>query len=254
MTSLSEFPHVARPVICISQARMGSTRLPGKVMLPVLGRPLLDWHLTRLARATQIDRIVVATSDDDRDDPIVELCRSLDIAFFRGSESDVLSRYAGAAAAFGAATVVRVTSDCPLIDPGIVDQVISTYGARRSEVDYMTLDRDDFPRGLDTEVFSHAALAAADRVALDPAEREHVTPHIYRRPERFRCGTVENGERLGAHRWCVDETADYELVSRIIATVAPGKPFFTWRDCLDVLAEHPEWAALNASVMQKKVH
>jgi spore coat polysaccharide biosynthesis protein SpsF len=240
-----------RPVICISQARMGSTRLPGKVMLPILGRPMLSWHLSRLGRSKQIDRLVVATTVDPRDDAIVELCQALGVAFFRGSESDVLRRYAGAAAAFGAATVVRVTSDCPLIDPQLVDEVIAHYGSRRPKIDYVTLEPEDFPRGLDTEVFSHRALIEAHRDAVDPPEREHVTPHIYRHPEQFRCAKLKGAERLGQHRWCVDEKADYELIRRMIEGLAPTTPNFGWRDCLALLAAHPDWLALNRTVIQK---
>jgi spore coat polysaccharide biosynthesis protein SpsF len=242
-----------RPVVCISQARLGSTRLPGKVLLPVLGRPLLDWHLSRLLRARRIDRLVVATTEESHDDAIVDLCRARGIAVFRGSESDVLSRYADAAEAFGAATVVRVTSDCPLIDPGLVDAVIDAYGAERPAVDYVALEPRDYPRGLDTEVFSAAALAQAQVIASDPAEREHVTLHLYRRPETFRVRRIASSEALGRFRWCVDETADYELVRRMIEALAPRRPNFTWRDCLALLEEHPSWAEINQGVAQKVV-
>jgi spore coat polysaccharide biosynthesis protein SpsF len=253
MSDRSHVPQADRPVVCISQARMGSTRLPGKVMLPILGRPMLEWHLLRLRQARQIDRIVVATTTEPQDEAIVELCRSLGIAYFRGSESDVLSRYAGAAGSSAAATVVRVTSDCPLIDPQLVDLAIASYGQKRPDVDYLRLAPEDFPRGLDTEVFSRQALMEADRQAADPPEREHVTPYIYRHPRRFRCVSLAGAERLGAHRWCVDEAADYELVGRIVEGLAPNSADFTWRDCLALLALHPEWSALNRAVKQKIV-
>lgn len=253
MSDRSHVPQADRPVVCISQARMGSTRLPGKVMLPILGRPMLEWHLLRLRYARQIDRIVVATTTEPQDDAIVELCGSLGIASFRGSESDVLSRYAGAAALSSAATVVRVTSDCPLIDAGLVDLAVAGYGAKRPGIDYLRLAPEDFPRGLDTEVFSAKALAAADREAAEPAEREHVTPYIYRRPQRFRCDRLRGSERLGDHRWCVDETADYQLVCRMIEALAPTAIDFTWQDCLALLALHPEWSELNQAVKQKIV-
>jgi spore coat polysaccharide biosynthesis protein SpsF len=253
MSDRWELRPAERPVVCVSQARMGSTRLPGKVMLPILGRPMLEWHLSRLSRCKQIDRLVVATTPDPQDDSITELCRSLGVAFFRGSETDVLSRYAGAAAAFNAATVVRVTSDCPLIDPQLVDEVIARYGAKRPQIDYVALDPQDFPRGLDTEVFSRQALIEADRDAVDLPEREHVTLHIHRRPSQFRCARMSGAHRLGTHRWCVDEPADYELTRRMIETLAPVSPNFTWTDCLAVLAEHPDWSELNRSVKQKTV-
>jgi spore coat polysaccharide biosynthesis protein SpsF len=253
MSDRSQVPPVDRPVVCISQARMGSTRLPGKVMLPILGRPMLGWHLMRLRRSKQIDRLVVATTTDPLDEGIVEFCRGLGVACFRGSESDVLARYAGAAAAFDAATVVRVTSDCPLIDPQLVDEVIASFGAKRPEIDYVALEPQNFPRGLDTEVFSRRALIKADQDAVDPPEREHVTPYIYRHPEQFRCTRLPGAERLGQHRWCVDETADYQLICRLIEGLAPTMPDFGWRDCLALLAKHPDWSELNRTVQQKPV-
>lgn len=242
-----------RPVVCISQARLGSMRLPGKVMLPVLGRPLLYWHLSRLRRARRIDQLVVATTVEHRDDAIVELCHSMGIAVFRGAEADVLSRYAGAATSFGAATVVRVTSDCPLIDPALVDDVIAAYGAERPDIDYAALEPADYPRGLDTEVFSAEALAKAQAAATDPAEREHVTLHLYRRPDSFRIRRLSGNEALGRFRWCVDELADYELIRRMIEALAPRHPDFTWRDCLALLAEQPSWVEINHAVVQKTV-
>jgi spore coat polysaccharide biosynthesis protein SpsF len=251
MSDRSQVPPADRPVICVSQARMGSTRLPGKVMLPILGRPMLERHLLRLNRSKQIDRIVVATTNDPRDDVIVELCQSLSIGIFRGSESDVLSRYAGAAAAFDAATVVRVTSDCPLIDPQLVDCVVAAYGAKRPGVDYLALEPQDFPRGLDTEVFSRQALIEADRNAVDQPEREHVTPYIYRRPSQFRCARLAGAEQLGMHRWCVDEMADYHLICRMTEALAPTSPDFGWNECLAVLAKHPQWSEINRAVKQK---
>jgi spore coat polysaccharide biosynthesis protein SpsF len=172
---------------------------------------------------------------------------------FRGSETDVLSRYAGAAAAFGAATVVRVTSDCPLIDPELVDGVIAAYEADRPAIDYVALEPKDYPRGLDTEVFSAAALAEADGAAEDAAEREHVTLHLYRRPQAYRIRRLVSGEALGRLRWCVDEPADYELVRRMIEALAPRRADFTWRDCLALLEEQPSWTAINQAVVQKSV-
>jgi spore coat polysaccharide biosynthesis protein SpsF len=220
-------------------------------MLPIHGQPMLAWHLLRLRRSKQIDGLVVATTTQAPDDAIVELCQSLGVGVFRGSETDVLSRYAGAAASFGAATVVRVTSDCPLIDPKLVDEAIAFYGGKQPGTDYLTLDPRDFPRGLDTEVFSCRVLIAAAHHAVDPAEREHVTPYIYRRPEQFHCARLNGAEQHGGHRWCVDEAADFQLVCRMIEALAPTTPNFSWHDCLALLAKHPEWAELNRAVKQK---
>lgn len=251
MSDRTALTPVDRPVVCITQARMGSSRLPGKIMLPAAGRPLLYWHLSRLARAQQIDQLVIATTTEPQDDAVAAYGASLGIAVFRGSENDVLSRYAGAARSFGAMTVVRVTSDCPLIDPELVDRAIAAYARQRPGLDYLSIDVADLPRGLDAEVFSRLALEAAQCEAADPYEREHATPFIYRRPERFRCAKLTLGEGLGGLRWCVDEQGDYELVRRIIETLAPAKPAFTWRDGAALMAAHPEWAMLNRHVRQK---
>jgi spore coat polysaccharide biosynthesis protein SpsF len=244
---------IERPVVCITQARMGSSRLPGKILLPAAGRPLLYWHLSRLSRAREIDRLVVATTTEREDDPIAAFGAQLGVDVFRGSESDVLSRYGGAAEAFEAMTIVRVTSDCPLIDPEVVDRAIISYAAQRPSIDYLSIDVSDLPRGLDAEVFSRDALMAARSEGIEPYDREHVTPFIYRHPERFRCVKLATHEQLGHLRWCVDETGDYELVRRIIETLAPRKPDFGWRDCAAVMSAHPDWAALNRSVRQKLV-
>lgn len=240
-------------IICVSQARMTSTRLPGKVMQEVLGAPLLYYHLSRLKRSRLIDRLVVATTVNASDDVIADYCDRMGIAVFRGDEHDVLSRYEGAVEAFGegADIVVRVTSDCPLIDPEIVDATIEAYLAGQPEVDYVAVDNSRFPRGLDAEVFRREALSEAARQASDPAEREHVTPYIYRRPTRFSCATYTIPENLGSHRWCVDEPADFELIRRMLEALVPLKPDFGWRDGLRLLAENPDWSLLNAAVAQK---
>lgn len=240
-------------VICVSQARMTSTRLPGKVMQEVLGQPLLYYHLLRLKRCRLIDRLVVATTVNASDDVIAAYCAKIDVPVFRGDEHDVLSRYAGAVEACGAGAeiVVRVTSDCPLIDPEIVDATIETYLSGQPGVDYVAVDNSRFPRGLDAEVFGRDALFQAAREAVDQPEREHVTPFIYRRPDRFSCATYTTPEDHGSLRWCVDEPDDFELIRRIIEALYPLKPDFGWRDCLRILSENPEWSLLNAGVAQK---
>ncbi|HYD70512.1 glycosyltransferase family protein [Azospirillum sp.] len=239
-----------RRVLCVSQARMASTRLPGKVLMDAAGRPLLAHHLDRLRRCRRIDAVVLATSDGTIDDPVAALADSLGVTVFRGSEHDVLDRFAGAAALDRAEIVVRVTADCPLIDPALVDAVVGFFLAQA--VDYAHLDVSLFPRGLDTEVFTRAALIEAESHATDPAEREHVTPYLYRRPDRFRLASFREGApaRHGGERWCVDEPADLELVRRLLAVLPPG---FGWQDVCKVLDDHPEWTAINRAVAQKDV-
>jgi len=241
-------------VVIISQARMTSTRLPGKVLREVLGKPLLEYHIERLRQVKQADEVVIATTTNDTDQPIIELCQRLGVAYYRGSEEDVLSRYYEVAAHFGADVVVRVTSDCPLIDPGVVDEVISLYINNRDKYDYVSnsLQRT-YPRGLDTEVFSMAALEKAYKEARTQSEKEHVTPYVYRHPELFRLGSCRGAVNYSQHRWTVDTPEDFELIRLILQELYPVNNRFTWLDVLSLLSKHPEWIEINADVKQKEV-
>ncbi|WP_448206560.1 cytidylyltransferase domain-containing protein [Azospirillum sp. sgz302134] len=246
----------AKPrVVCISQARMTSTRLPGKVLMEAAGKPLLAHHLGRLSRCRRLDGLVLATTVNATDDPVAELAAVLGVPVFRGSEHDVLSRFAGAAAMADADVVVRVTADCPLIDPELVDRVVAAFLDADPPVDYLHLDVTRFPRGLDAEAFSRAALDEAAANATDPAEREHVTAHLYRRPERFRLGhpVQPDGEPV-EQRWCVDEPSDLALVRRLLEALLPEQPDFGWQDCCNLLRQHPDWADINRSVRQNTLH
>ena len=230
-------------IVCISQARMTSTRLPGKVMLPIQGRPLLAWHLERLKRAQRLDVVAVATVDAPESAPILELCRELGVPVTLGPEDDVLARYHQCAETHGAEVVVRVTSDCPLIDPELVDAVIERFLA--GDTDYVALDVSVFPRGLDVEAFGRASLDEAFARAIEPYEREHVTPYLYRTPGRFRV-TRLGGGRGGEFRLCVDQDEDLELVRRI-ADELTDHPGFGWRQMVELLEARPYLAGLNPS-------
>lgn len=239
-------------IVLINQARMTSTRLPGKILLPVLGKPLLAYQLERLRRAKRVDEIVVATTLNASDDPIVTLCRELGVSVYRGDELDVLDRYYQAAKAHAADVVVRVTSDCPLIDPAIVDQVIAAYLA--SDHDYIANTRErTFPRGMDTEVFSLRALTEAWQEGRLPYEREHVTPFLYQHPERYAIGNVASGRDLGQHRWTVDTAEDFDLIARLLGALYPVKPEFTLDDILAQFALHPDWMRINQHIRQKEL-
>ena len=233
---------------------MTSTRLPGKILKTVLGKSLLEYQLERLKRSAFADEIVIATTDNGSEKPIVDLCEQLAIPCFRGSEEDVLARYYGAAESFGAEVVVRVTSDCPIIDPKVIDRVIRFYLEHRGEYDYVSnvLVRS-YPRGMDTEVFPFSVLGEAFHEATDQAAREHVTPFIYRHPERFRLGHVTCQEDQSRHRWTVDTQEDFELVRRIIENLYPGHPEFGLEEVTELLAAHPDWVLINAFVEQKEV-
>ena len=240
-----------KPVVCITQARMTSSRLPGKIMKQVEGRELLDYHLTRLARSKNIDQLVVATTVNETDAPVVEFCRSREVRYFRGDENNVLERFYQCAQTFNAKTVVRVTSDCPLIDPEVVDLAIGFY-CDNEDLDYVSLAGCGFPRGLDVEVFSFRALEMAHQKASEGFEKEHVTPYIYRNEKIFSCGVPPEQHESGDLRWCVDEQADFELVSRLLTAFA-GQDNFSWKDCLRVMEEHPDWKEINRDVEQKKL-
>ena len=229
---------------------MGSERLPGKVLLPVLGKPLLAYELERLRRAKEISKIVVATTTDSQDDAIEKFCKNFDVACFRGDEAHVLKRYYDCAEKFSADIVVRVTEDCPLIKPGVVDRLIET--AIEEDLDYVsnTLERT-FPRGLDCEVFKFSVLKTAYLEATDPYEIEHVTAFLYRRPESFELANLPCKENLSAHRWTVDTKEDFELIRRILESLYPKTTEFGLRDILRLLKKHPDWMKLNASVSQK---
>lgn len=237
--------------VIIVQARMNSSRLPGKVLKEVLGKPLLGYQIERLRRVRLADDVIVATTTGRTDQAIVDFCRQHGVSFYRGSEQDVLSRYFEAACGHEADTVVRVTSDCPLIDPKVIDQVIQAH--RNSEnVDYTSniLERT-YPRGMDCEVFSFSALEQAHREAKEQPEREHVTPFIYRRPERFWMHSVQYREDCSRHRWTVDTPEDYELIRCMLESLAAKMPDFTLEDCLELIDRNPDWENINCHVEQK---
>lgn len=201
-------------VLCVVQARTGSTRLPGKVLQPIAGRPMLGFMLDRL-ESLAVDHLVVATSDLERDDPIVEIAREVGADVVRGSESDVLARFGAALDRFPAELVVRLTADCPLSDPRLIETVIATHKARGADYTSNVLPRT-FPKGLDVEVVTAAALRAAIDEARALDEREHVTPFVYRRPERFRLTNHGSPVPLGAEWWTVDTAEDLEFVRRAV--------------------------------------
>jgi len=207
---------------------MTSSRLPGKVMAPVLGEPMIGRQVERLRRAARIDRLVVATSTDPSDDELAHYCESLGLDVFRGSLDDVLGRFAGALASYPKAeTVVRLTADCPLTDPELIDTVIEHHHAAAADYTSNTLGTRTYPHGLDVEVIRADTLRDTARVASDPYEREHVTPYIYRRPEIFRLAGVARHESLASLRWTVDVAEDLAFVRDVYAKLYPYDPGFT---------------------------
>lgn len=231
---------------------MGSTRLPGKVLADVGGEPMLAHVVRRLKRATRLDTVTVATSTLPGDDVVAGHCRAAGIRVHRGDERDVLDRYLQAAHADSATHVIRVTADCPLIEPEIVDRAVARL-LEGPSLDYVsnTLPPRTFPRGLDVEAFTIGALERAAKEAKAADEREHVTPYIYRHPDDFRIDQIRNPTDLSPLRWTVDEQADLEFVRTVYAHF--GHDAFTWRDLLETLREHPEWSEINEAVRQKEV-
>jgi len=230
---------------------MGSTRLPGKVLQPILGKPMLWWVMHRLSRCRQFDQVVVATTTSPLDDPLVRLCTHEHWSAFRGSEEDVLDRYHRAAKQFRADHIVRITSDCPLIDPAVTDHVVASYFSAAPSPDYVsnTLQRT-YPRGLDVEIFSLRSLEIAWRED-NSTWREHVTPFIYRHPERFVLRGVTNPVDFSHQRWTVDTPTDLDLAKAIYDHFGHGD--FTWQQALQAFGEHSEWGDLNRQVEQKTI-
>jgi len=193
---------------------------------------------------------VVATTVDPRDDPVAALASTHGWALTRGSEDDLLDRYLDAARAHAAERIVRITSDCPVIDPDLIDDVVRALGP---DVDYASnsLPPRTTPRGLDAEAFTLAALERADREDHDPASREHATPYLYRHPQLFRLARVDVEQDWSEHRWTLDTPEDYELLRRIYDAL--GRDDFGWRDVLAVVEANPGWSDLNRHVQQKTV-
>jgi spore coat polysaccharide biosynthesis protein SpsF len=238
-------------VVAIIQARMRSTRLPGKVLADVGGRPMLCRVCDRARQAELVDQVVVATTFHPDDDQIVDQCRRMRLPCFRGSAEDVLDRYHQAAGAYQAEAVVRITADCPLIDPQVIDLVVSAF--LQHWPDYASnILRRTWPRGQDTEVIRAAALARACREATRPYQRTHVTPYLYQHPESFRLLSVTGPEDLGEGRWTVDLPEDLDFV-RAIYRRLDGNQTSSWRRVQRLLIREPALAELNRHVRQKQL-
>src|SRR5438270_5909567 len=231
---------------------MGSTRLPGKVLKDLGGQSVLARVVARLRRSRLIHELLVATTDLPADDAIVAECNCLSVQAFRGDQDDVLDRYFRAAQSVEADLVVRITSDCPLIDPEITDKTVAAFLQAQPDYASNALTRT-YPRGLDTEVISFKALARAWHEARKPYEREHVTPFIYEHPDEFKVLSVTGDEDLSGNRWTVDTAEDMEFV-RAIYSRFQASDAFSWRDVIDLLRREPQLAELNREVVQKALH
>ncbi len=241
--------------VIIVQARMTSTRLPGKVLMDLGGRPMLAQQLRRLKRCRQADEIVVAMTTNAADDPIVALAEREGVRWFRGSEEDVLSRYVGAAREAKAEVIIRITADCPLIDPEESDRVIEVLVHNRERCDYASnVVRRMFPLGLDTEALYVDTLERVHRLARSSSAREHVTLFIWKeQPDLFLIHSVTDAEDNSDLRWTVDEQADLEMARRFYQALDVGEQSVGYRELLSYARAHPELSALNAGVVQRSV-
>ena len=234
--------------IAVIQARMGSTRLPGKILKPILGEPMLARMLERVKRAKKLDSIMVATSDKPEDDVVAELAGKCDVPVFRGSEKDVLDRYYQAAKQAGASTdtvIVRLMADCPLHDPAVIDEAVQHFADAHDGLAYGGTV-SNYPEGLDFDIFTFDALEEAWKNARLPSEREHVGRYFINHPERFHALPLTIGERNDSQmHWSVDTQADFNFVTKVFEQLYPVDPRFTKDDVLVLLAQQPELLEIN---------
>jgi spore coat polysaccharide biosynthesis protein SpsF len=238
-------------IVAIIQARMGSTRLPGKVLKDLAGETVLARVVARVRRCREIGQVVVATTREPEDEAIVDECRRLSVQVFRGEVHDVLDRYYQAAMEQKAEAIVRITSDCPLIEPEITDATIRGFLDSRPDYASNVLERT-YPRGLDTEIMTWDALSRSWREAKHPHQREHVTPYIYENAGQFTLLSVKGDIDYSSHRWTLDQPEDLAFLRAVYERMGDGR--FSWRDVLALLEREPGLTELNRHVSQKALH
>lgn len=238
---------MGKSVVVILQARLRSSRLPKKVLKEVNGRALLSYQIERLKRTESVGRIITAVPKEDRE--LIAFCENEKVDLFCGSEEDVLSRYYDAAKAYQADVVIRITGDCPLIDPDIIEKALVHFEG----CDYVSncLERT-YPRGMDVEVMTFEALKKAADEAEKPYEREHVTPYIVLHPRKFRLKNFTYSKDYSSIRLTVDTKEDFELVEKVIETLYPQDPVFSLEDILTLLEKDPSLLEINQHVKQKR--
>ncbi len=241
--------------VAIIQARMGSTRLPGKVMKELCGRTVLAHVIERVRSCSVLDAVVIATTLLPADDVIVVEAERCGVEWYRGSEDDVLGRYYGAARQCAADIVVRITADCPLFDPVVLEKMLTYFTEERKGrrgPDYVSSTlRRTYPRGLDAEVFTYDALESAFHNAKKPYEREHVTPYIYQHPELFSLKGYERDDDLSELRWTLDTEEDFRLIQEIYNALYDGDKIFFTDEIIALMRAHPELARMNVHIEQK---
>ena len=242
--------------VAIIQGRMSSSRLPGKILLDIAGEPMLLRVVQRARMCCRVDEVVFATTVDPSDDPVEACCRQNGVACFRGSLPDVLDRYYQAAKAYRADIIVRITADCPLLDPGLVDETVALFRSSGADFAANRLPppyHRTYPIGLDVEVCSFAALERAWKEATAVHDREHVMPYLYEVEGRFKVAVLDSKVDYGSLRWTVDTAQDLELVRQVYARLA-GNLEFTWLDVLEIFKKEPGLADINARVEHRSMY
>lgn len=229
-------------ILAVIQARLSSTRLPGKVLKPLAGAPMILRQVERTRRAARLDRLLVATSVDPSDDPLVEVLQDDGVEVFRGPLDDVLARYIGAMEAHGAGHVVRMTADCPLIDPQVIDATVDLLFAENADYAHCRTQSEGYPKGLDVEVITAEALRRAAALAETREEREHVTYGVWSRPDLYKVVRLQPPFEQGHVRWTVDRPDDLAFVQAVYAALYPANPAFTSEDVRAFVRARPEWA------------
>lgn len=232
-------------VVAIIQARMGSSRLPGKMLMTLGNKPAFLHVVEQVRGCKTIHEIILATTDTPLDDELAHLAEENATSFFRGSENDVLDRYYQAAKQINANVIIRITGDCPLIDPSVIDSVVEAFLQGDGKYDYVSnIHPPTFPDGLDVEVFSFGALEKAWKEAELFSEREHVTPYIWKHPEFFPALNVSNETDFSSERWTLDTQEDLDFLRLVIRE--KGERKLSWTEVKDMIDEHPEWRDINA--------
>ena len=245
MSAMSSFS-----VLAILQARLSSSRLPGKVLKPILGKPMIQRQVDRLAVCKNISQLVVATSTDKSDDPLTDLCESIGVPCYRGPLEDVLGRYHETARYFDSEHILRLTADCPLADPEVIDDLVTLYFEGCYDYASNTIRRT-YPKGIDAEIFRRIILERVNEEAMSPFDREHVTPYIYKFPDRSKLGNLRNSCDLSHHRWTVDWPEDLEFVREVYSALHMENPQFGMSDILALQTKRPEILKILTPVMNR---
>jgi len=237
--------------VAFIQARMGATRLPGKVLMDLAGKPVLQHVVERVQACKLIDEVIVVTSLCERDIEIVEWCSVRKIRVFCGSEQDVLDRFYQAAKLLPFDTIVRITADCPLMDPDVIDLVVAEFKQRK--LDYVNnCGNGTWPDGLDVEVFRFSVLENAWKHGQLPSEREHVTPYIYNNPDKFSIGIIDHTPSLAGMRWTLDQKEDFEFIFKVYSGLAEHKGIFGMKHVLSLLQQKPELQRINNTIVRNE--